>query len=71
MINIMTLLKKLKPEYNEVFEKKNIEYPALVDRIITCFETTEYVSDIPFGIWMDIKFFTNVYSPFELFTDNI
>ena len=67
----MTLLKKLKPEYNEVFEKNNIEYPALVDRIITCFETTEYVSDIPFGIWMDIKFFTNVYSPFELFTDNI
>ncbi|MEN8966375.1 MAG: hypothetical protein ABF250_10340 [Polaribacter sp.] len=67
----MTLLSKLKPEYKEVFEKQNIEFPTLIERIINCFETTEFVSDIPFGIWMDIKFFTNTYSPFELFNDNI
>jgi len=71
MTNIMTLIEKLKPEYSIIFEKNNLEYPQLVDRIITCFENTEYVSDIPFGIWLDIKFFTNVYSPFDLFIDNI
>lgn len=67
----MTLIEKLKPEYSIIFEKNNLEYPQLVDRIITCFENTEYVSNIPFGIWLDIKFFTNVYSPFDLFIDNI
>ena len=66
----MTLIEKLKPEYSIIFEKNNLEYPQLVDRIITCFENTEYVSDIPFGIWLDIKFFTNVYSPYDLFIDN-
>ena len=67
----MTLIEKLKPEYSIIFEKNNLEYPQLVNRIVTCFENTEYVSDIPFGIWLDIKFFTNVYSPFDLFIDNI
>ena len=67
----MTLIEKLKPEYSKIFEKNNAEFPALVARIIYCFEETEFVSDIPFGIWIDIKFFTNVYSPFDLFTDNI
>ena len=65
----MALIDKLKSEYKEVFQKNNLEYPALVERIINCFEHLEYVSDIPFGIWIDIKFFTNVFSPFELFTD--
>ena len=67
----MTLIKKLKTEYFIIFEKNNLEYPELVDRIITCFENTEYVKDIPFGIWIDIKFFTTVYSPYDLFIDNI
>ena len=67
----MRLIDKLKPEYKVIFEKNNLEYPSLIERIINCFEQLEYVSDIPFGIWMDIKFFTNVFSPFELFTDNI
>ena len=67
----MTLLEKLKPEYSSIFEKNNLKYPELVARITNCFEQLEYVSEIPFGIWMDIKFFTNVYSPYELFTDNI
>ena len=67
----MTLIDKLKPEYKEVFQKNNLEYPALVERIINCFEQLEYASDIPYGIWLDIKFFTSVSSPFELFTDNI
>ena len=67
----MRLIDKLKPEYKVVFEKNNLEYSSLIERIINCFEQLEYVSDIPFGIWMDIKFFTNVFSPFKLFTDNI
>lgn len=69
--NIMTLIEKLKPEYSNIFEKNNLEYPELVARIIYCFEETEFVSDIPFGIWVDIKFFTNVYSPYDLFKDII
>lgn len=67
----MALIERLKPEYGNIFEKKNLEYPVLVSKIITCFEDTEYVKDIPFGIWMDIKFFTNVYSPYDLFQDTI
>ena len=67
----MALIERLKPEYGNIFEKNNLEYPVLVSKIITCFEDTEYVKDIPFGIWMDIKFFTNVYSPYDLFQDTI
>lgn len=67
----MKLIDKLKPEYKEVFEKNNLEYPALVGKIIQTFEELEFVSDIPFGVWADIKFFTNIYSPYELFIDNI
>tara|TARA_R110000737_G_scaffold300688_1_gene307584 strand:+ start:216 stop:440 length:225 start_codon:yes stop_codon:yes gene_type:complete len=65
------LIDKLKPEYSAIFEKSNLEYPMIVNGIIACFEETEYVGDIPFRIWVDIKFFTNVYSPYDLFTDNI
>lgn len=67
----MTLINRLKPEYKIIFAKNNAEYPALVERIINCFEYKEYVNDIPFGIWVDIKFFTNVYSPYDLFEDII
>jgi len=66
----MTLSKKLKPEYSRILEKNNIEYPTLVGGIMTCLENTEFVRDIPFGIWADIKFFTNVCSPYDLFLDN-
>ena len=65
----MTLSKKLKPEYSTILEKKSIEYPTLMGNIITCFENTEFVIDIPFGIWVDIKFFTNVSTPYELFLE--
>tara|TARA_R110000782_G_scaffold269833_1_gene368717 strand:- start:190 stop:393 length:204 start_codon:yes stop_codon:yes gene_type:complete len=67
----MKLIKKLKPEYKSILENNNISYPALIDRISSCFEEQEYVTDIPYGIWMDIQFFTKVNSPFNLFTDNI
>lgn len=65
------LIDKLKPEYSAIFKISNLEYPMIVNGVISCFEETEYVGDIPFRIWVDIKFFTNVYSPYDLFADNI
>lgn len=67
----MALINRLKPEYKIIFAKNNAEYPALVERIINCFEKKEYVSDIPFGIWVNIRFFTNAFSPYNLFEDII
>ena len=52
----MTLIEKLKPEYSNIFEKNNLEYPALVARIIYCFEETEFVSDIPLVSGLTLNF---------------
>jgi len=68
-INIMKLIDRLKPEYKEILDRKNDDFPSLVGSIISCFEELYFVSDIKFGVWSDIKFFTKVESPYELFVE--
>ena len=65
----MKLLDRLKPEYKEILDRKNNDFPSLVGSIISCFEELYFVSDIKFGVWSDIKFFTKVESPYELFVE--
>ena len=65
----MKLIDRLKPEYSDKLEMNNLTYPTLVARVCNELETIEFVSDLRFGIWVDLKFFTNVDSPYDLFNE--
>lgn len=65
----MKLIDRLKPEYSDKLEINNLTYPTLVARVCNELETIEFVSDLRFGIWVDLKFFTNVDSPYDLFNE--
>lgn len=65
----MKLIDRLKPEYSDKLEMNNLTYPTLVARVCNELETIELVSDLRFGIWVDLKFFTNVDSPYDLFNE--
>jgi hypothetical protein len=65
----MKLIDRLKPEYSSKLEMNNIFYPALVERACNELESIEWISDLKYGIWIDLKFFTGVDSPFDLFKE--
>lgn len=65
----MKLIDRLKPEYCDNLLMNNISYPTLVAKVCNELETIELVSDLRFGIWVDLKFFTNVDSPYDLFNE--
>ena len=65
----MKLIDRLKPEYSDKLEMNNISYPSLVARVCNELESIEWVSDLKYGIWVDLKFFTGLDSPYDLFNE--
>ena len=65
----MKLIDRLKPEYSDKLEMNNLTYPTLVGRVCKELEEISLVGDIKFGTWSDLKFFTGVDSPFDLFEE--
>jgi hypothetical protein len=65
----MKLIDRLKPEYSDKLEMNNLTYPTLVANICSELETIEWVRDMKFGIWVDLKFFSGVDSPYDLFNE--
>jgi hypothetical protein len=65
----MKLIDKLKPEYSSKLEINNLTYPILVGRICEELETISLVGNMKYGIWVDLKFFTGVDSPYDLFNE--
>jgi hypothetical protein len=65
----MKLIDKLKPEYSSKLEINNLTYPILVGRICEELETISLIVDMKYGIWVDLKFFTGVDSPYDLFNE--
>jgi hypothetical protein len=41
----------------------------LADEVSFELESIEWVSDLKYGIWVDLKFFTGVDSPYDLFNE--
>jgi hypothetical protein len=66
----MKLIDRLKPEYSSKLEINNLTYPILVGRICEELETISLIVDMKYGIWVDLKFFTGVDSPYDLFYEN-
>jgi hypothetical protein len=62
-----TLLERLKPSYKKIIDSKKDQFPTLVEGVMKHLSKIELVSDMKFGVWVDIKFFTNANSPYELF----
>jgi hypothetical protein len=65
----MKLIDRLKPEYSSKLEINNLTYPTLVGRICEELETISLVGDMKYSIWVDLKFFTGVDSPYDLFNE--
>ena len=65
----MKLIDRLKPEYSSKLEINNLTYAALVGSICEELETISLVGDMKYGIWVDLKFFTGVDSPYDLFEE--
>ena len=65
----MRLIDRLKPEYSDKLEMNNLTYPALLGKVCKELEEISLVGDIKFGTWSDLKFFTGVDSPYDLFNE--
>ena len=65
----MKLIDRLKKEYSDKLEMNNLTYPTLVANVCNELETIEWVRDMKYGIWVDLKFFTGVDSPYDLFDE--
>ena len=65
----MILLERLKPSYKTILDNKREDFPTLVEGVIKHLNKIELVSDMKFGVWADIKFFTNVNSPYDIFKE--
>ena len=65
----MKLIDKLKPEYSDKLEMNNLTYPTLVGRVCKELEEISLVGDMKFGTWVDLRCFTGVNSPYELFNE--
>jgi hypothetical protein len=65
----MKLIDRLKPEYSSKLEMNNLAFPTLVDKVCNELENIEWVYELKYGIWVDLKFFTGVDSPYDLFNE--
>lgn len=62
-----TLLERLKPSYKTILDNKREDFPTLVEGVMKHLSKIELVSNMKFGVWTDINFFTKANSPYELF----
>jgi len=67
----MTLLDRLKPQYKDLIDQKNDKFPTLIGIIYDHLESEEYIHNLKWGVWSDVKSFTNADNPYDLFIDNI
>tara|TARA_R110000823_G_scaffold300819_1_gene421665 strand:+ start:577 stop:780 length:204 start_codon:yes stop_codon:yes gene_type:complete len=65
----MKLIEKLKPEYKQILDQQKNYFPATVGGILLAFYELEFVTDIKYGIWSDVKGITGVESAFDLFNN--
>jgi hypothetical protein len=65
----MKLIDRLKPEYSSKLEMNNLTYPTLVGRVCKELEEISLVGDMKFGTWVDLRCFTGVDSPYDLFKE--
>ena len=63
------LIKRLKPQYKAILQNRNIDYPTIISSIIEELETKEYVRDLSYGCFMDMRFFFNSDSAYDYFTE--
>jgi hypothetical protein len=67
----MTLLDGLKPQYKDLIDQKNDKFPTLIGIIYDHLESEQYIFNLKWGVWSDIKSFTNVDNPYDLFINNM
>ena len=66
----MTLLDKLKPQYKDLIDQKNDKFPTIIGIIYDHLENEQYLFNLKWGVWVDIKSFTNADSPYDVFKES-
>jgi len=66
-LNTMPLLERLSPSYKTILDSQKEDNPTSIEYVFDHLSKIEYVIDMKFGVWLDIRFFTNVDSPYDLF----
>ncbi len=69
-LNTMTLLERLSPIYKTILDSKKENFPSSIEYLFDHLSKIELVIDMKFGVWLDIRFFTNVDSPYDLFKES-
>jgi len=69
-LNTMTLLERLSPSYKTILDSKKEDYPTSIEYLFDHLSKIELVIDLKFGVWLDIRFFTNVDSPYDVFEES-
>ena len=66
----MNLLERLHPVYKDKLSVANLEYPHLIAKLSDELETTQYVTELKYGIILDLNTFCGrLSSPFDYFTE--
>jgi hypothetical protein len=65
----MTLLEKLRPIYQDKLASANLQYPDTVANVVEHLDSYDEVSDLPYGIFAELKLMTGTYctSAYEFF----
>ena len=66
----MTLLDRLKPQYKDLIDQKNDKFPTLIGIIYDHLESEQFICNLTWGVWVDIKSFTNADSPYDVFEES-
>ena len=66
----MTLLDRLKPQYKDLIDQKIDKFPTIIGIIYDHLESEEYLFNLKWGVWTDIKSFTNADSPYDVFKES-
>ncbi len=66
----MTLLDRLKPQYKDLIDQKIDKFPTFILEIYDHLEDEEYIYNLKYGVWLDIKSFTNADNPYDVFKES-
>ena len=63
------LLSKIKPEYLGMIEGEREKSPILVEKLLNTLNVTEYVSEISYGDYIELRRLTQEFSLFKIFNE--
>lgn len=64
-----TLFDRLKPQNKDILDKNMNEYPTIITYIIKQLQEKEFITEITYGCYIDMKFFFLEDTAFDYFNE--